>query len=240
MANEMVVPILPCRDIDEVSAFYQMLGFTLTHHQTKPNPYIALKRDDIELHFAGIDGFDPAESYGNCVVMVPDTRAIFDDFAAGMRAEHGKLLVSGIPRTTRPRARKNTGAHTGFMVVDPGGNCIRFFAQSVDAPDPATEELDRVGKALQTAVVLGDSKGDIAQAIRVLRPTLERHGETTSNAVRLEATTYLAELTSRLGDGEQADALIAQARAIPVADADRDRLSEVLESLSDLEEARRN
>ena len=56
------------------------------------------------------------------LVNVPDTAALYRSFAAGMRAEYGKLLVSGIPRVTRPpRKRKNAG------VVDPGGNWIRIF-----------------------------------------------------------------------------------------------------------------
>ncbi|GAA3740528.1 hypothetical protein HDA32_002616 [Spinactinospora alkalitolerans] len=44
-----------------------------------------------------------------------------------MRSVHGGLLLSGIPRITRPRKRKNTGNTSGFTVVDPGGNWIRIF-----------------------------------------------------------------------------------------------------------------
>lgn len=69
-----------------------MLGFEQPYRQLRPNPYLALQRGAIGLGFFGIPGFDPADSYGSCLVTVPDIGALF---AAGMRAAHGKLLVSG-------------------------------------------------------------------------------------------------------------------------------------------------
>jgi hypothetical protein len=41
------VPLLPCRSIDEIVEFYGMFGFSRTYYQTLPNPYVALKRDDL-------------------------------------------------------------------------------------------------------------------------------------------------------------------------------------------------
>ena len=52
LANEITVPLLPCRDIDEIVEFYGILGFRQTYYQALPNPYVALKREDINLHFA--------------------------------------------------------------------------------------------------------------------------------------------------------------------------------------------
>ncbi|MGA5003820.1 VOC family protein [Streptomyces koyangensis] len=77
-----------------------MLGFTRTCRQERPNPY----------------------------VVVDDIAEVLDAFATGIRAVHGKLLVSGIPRMTRPRPRKNAEGVTGFAVIDPGGDRIRFTA----------------------------------------------------------------------------------------------------------------
>lgn len=51
-----------------------------------------------------------------------------------MREVHGKLLMSGIPRTTRPRKDKNTGVTGGFTVIDPGGNWIRIFRLTPETP----------------------------------------------------------------------------------------------------------
>jgi catechol 2,3-dioxygenase-like lactoylglutathione lyase family enzyme len=127
MAGEVTAPLLPCADVDEIAAFYAVLGFERAYRQLRPNPYVALRREDLHLHFFGIPGFDPAESYGSCLVQVPDVGALFEAFAAGIRAAHGNLLVKGLPRMTRPRVRKNMGGLTGFSVVDPGGNWIRII-----------------------------------------------------------------------------------------------------------------
>ncbi|GIJ34548.1 hypothetical protein Vse01_36960 [Micromonospora sediminimaris] len=39
----MTVPLLPCPSIDDIVAFYQVLGFHPTYQQRKPNPYVALR-----------------------------------------------------------------------------------------------------------------------------------------------------------------------------------------------------
>ncbi len=62
MANEITVPLLPCRSIDEMVEFYTMLGFSQTYYQRQPNPYVALKREDINLHFFGMPDFKPEDS----------------------------------------------------------------------------------------------------------------------------------------------------------------------------------
>ena len=134
MANEITVPLLPCRSIDEIVEFYTMLGFTRTYYQVRPNPYVSPKtrRPPAGL-LRHAEDFRPEDSYGSCVVIVPDTGALFEAFAAGMRKAHGKLLVSGIPRMTRPRKRKNADNLSGFTVVDPGGNWIRIMSATPDA-----------------------------------------------------------------------------------------------------------
>jgi hypothetical protein len=50
---------------------------------------------------------DAADSNGSldpssCVVITDDIEALFDAFAAGLRADYGRLPVSGFPRITRP------------------------------------------------------------------------------------------------------------------------------------------
>src|SRR4051812_21255220 len=153
MAGEMTVPLLPCGSIDEIVEFYEMLGFTRTHYQVRPNPYVALRREDLHLHFFGIPGFKAEDSYGSCLVLVPGTGELFGAFAEGMRAVHGKLLVSGIPRMTRPRKRKNADNLSGFTVIDPGGNWIRIMAARAE---PAGEEpaLSKLATSLRSAVVM--------------------------------------------------------------------------------------
>lgn len=192
----MTVPLLPCPDIDEIVDFYRMLGFERTFHQTRPNPYVAVKREDLELHFFGMPGFDPAESYGTCLVMVPDTGELYEAFAAGMRAKHGRVLVRGIPRMTRPRRRQDD--YTGFSLIDPGGNWIRIFRNRKDDPVEFTSKL---AKALHNAVVLADSHGDEQQALKILDGALGREVDAPAED-REAALEFRAELAVRVGESD--------------------------------------
>ena len=200
MAGEITISLLPCRSIDEIADFYQMLGFERTYRQTKPNPCVTLRCEDLVLQLFGLDHFDPEASYGSCVVLVEDTMALYEAFAAGMRAVHGKVLVSGIPRMTRPRKRKNTGNAAGFSVVDPGGNWIRIFHNTDAADDSTDEPASQLAKAMRNAVVMGDSKDDTRQAARILDGALTRHRESAPITDLVEALVYGAELAMRLGD----------------------------------------
>src|SRR5688572_11574125 len=124
MAGERTYPLLPCGDIDQAIAFYEALGFTRTYRQLAPNPYATVKREDLQIHLFGMPDFDPAQSYGSVLVGVPDVDALYQAFAAGLRAAYGKLPTVGFPRITRPR--KKFGTVSGFSVVDVGGNWLRI------------------------------------------------------------------------------------------------------------------
>lgn len=211
MAGEITMPLLPCRSIDEIAEFYTMLGFTLDYRQERPNPFVTLRLEDIRLGFFGMPGFRPEDSYGSCAISVPDTGALFEAFAAGMRAVHGKLLVSGIPRMTRPRRRGNDGGRAGFAVIDPGGNWIRFSAAAPASAEPAGS---RLAVSLERAVVMGDSRGSHVRAAQILDAALERYGDTATAAELLEALAYRAELALRAGDRAAARDAIARARAL--------------------------
>ncbi|MGS0688630.1 hypothetical protein ACVBEQ_26355 [Nakamurella sp. GG22] len=107
MANELTIPLLPCRDIDQIASFYEMLGFSVNCRQTRPNPYIAVQRQYINLHLYRMDAHVPEQSHSSCLIIVQDTGPLFEAFAAAMRNVHGKLLISGIPRMTRPPVRND-------------------------------------------------------------------------------------------------------------------------------------
>ena len=197
MADEVTVPLLPCPDIDEIADFYAMLGFTRTYRQVRPNPATALRREDLHLHFFGLPGFDPDQSYGSCLVLVPDVRLLWTAWADGMRARHGNILVAGRPRMTRPRPRRNDDGMTGFSLVDPGGNWIRVFEHRDAGTPPAT---DRLARALENAVVLADSHGDHRQAAKILDGALKRAAADTDPDILAEAHAYRAELAEVLGE----------------------------------------
>jgi catechol 2,3-dioxygenase-like lactoylglutathione lyase family enzyme len=233
MAGEKTIPLLPCRSIDETADFYRMLGFKETLHQTRPNPYTVVVKDDIQLHFFGVDDLDPETTYGTCVVIVPDTGALFDRFADGMRTAHGKLLVSGIPRMTRPRKRANTGNRAGFSVVDPGGNVIRFFPAAEDSEQRAAP-ASKLGKTLERAIVLGDAKGDAAQAAKILDATLAKTAADTPARELVEALAYRAELAARQGDEALARQLLDRLEQVDLTDQDRESLAPTLAGAADL------
>jgi catechol 2,3-dioxygenase-like lactoylglutathione lyase family enzyme len=230
MANEVTVPLLPCASIDEMVDFYETLGFRRTYRQTKPNPYVVVRREDWELHFFGIDGFEPADSYGNCIVQVPDIGVVHTAFAAGLRARYGKVPVQGIPRMTRPRPRKNSGNLSGFTVVDPGGNWIRIYPAG-DATEARSQ--GKLAVALDNAVVQGDGRGDVTQAAKILDGALARVTDAPATE-RVEALAYRAELARRAGDASRAEAALAELRAIPLTAPERAEVAETLRSLDDL------
>lgn len=233
--HERTVPILPCRDIDVVIAFYEALGFRCTYRQLKPNPATVLERDDIGIHFAGIEGFEPANSYGSCIVVTDDADALYADFAAGIRARDGRLPVAGIPRFTRPR--KKLGVVHGFSVVDPGGNWIRVVqrkAPGATEGDDAEEKAVGLAKAVLTAARIGDAKGDPALAATTLDRALAKAADAPP-AELFPALVYRAELALALSDPEAARKILADARALPLGDADRQMLVADLRRAAELE-----
>ncbi|MET7965052.1 VOC family protein [Micromonospora sp. NPDC005305] len=232
MAHETTIPLLPCRSLDDVAPFYQALGFQVGYRQARPNPYLALHREDLHLHFFGMPGFDPATSYGSCLVLVDDIVAIHRDLAAGMRAAYGKVLVSGVPRMTRPRVRTNQDGHTGFSIVDPGGNWIRFVARS--APPVAEGPTGRLARTLANAVVQADSRGDHRQAARILDGALSRPDAADDPVTQVEALVYRAELALVLDEPAVAGELLERAGAVPLSEDDRERLAATLRHAADL------
>lgn len=238
MANEVTVPLLPCPSIDDIVAFYQVLGFHPTYQQRKPNPYVALRREDLHLHFFEIAGFDPEQSYGSCLVLTSDLEGLHRAFVAGMRAAYGKVLVSGTPRMTRPRARKNYDGLGGFSVVDPGGNWIRVVHNVETAAAPQHTSEGRLAKAVANAVVQADSRGDLRQAVRILDSALARPSD--DDPVELvEALIYRAELAVALRDPDTAADLLNRAERVVLTADQTERAAPAFENAADLTAALR-
>ncbi|MFI9531187.1 VOC family protein [Micromonospora rosaria] len=231
MADETTVPLLPCASIDDMADFYEVLGFRTAYRQRRPNPYVVMQREDLHLHFFEIDGFDPAQSYGSCLVLTPDIDGLHRAFAAGMRAAYGKVLVSGTPRMTRPRARRNAAGVSGFSVIDPGGNWIRVVHR-VAAAQPAP--VGRLATALANAVVQADSRGEVRQAVRILDSALARPEAGDDPVARVEVLVYRAELAMVLHDpGTATEMLAAVERVVMTADESA-RAGAALQTAADL------
>ncbi|WP_422755703.1 VOC family protein [Micromonospora sp. WMMD708] len=219
MADEVTVPLLPCASIDDTLAFYGALGFHTTYRQRRPNPYVVVQWEDLCLHFFEIAGFDPEQSYGSCLVVTPDIEGMHRAFAAGLRAAYGRVPVSGRPRMTRPRARRNADGVTGFSIVDPGGNWVRVVHRGGASSAPP---VGRLARALADAVVQADSRGDLRQAVRILDGALARPGAADDPVVHVEALVYRAELALGLDDPATATELLDRAgRVVLTADEAR-------------------
>lgn len=231
MANERMYPLLPCRDIDEAIAFYEALGFKRTYRQVRPNPYVVMAREDIHIHLFGMDGFNPADSYGSVIIVVPDPDALYHAFAAGLRTAYGKLPVSGIPRILRPR--KRYGTVRGFSVVDVGGNWLRISKAGDTEDDANAEKATGLAQIVLTAARLGDARGDEALALKTLEGGIARF----SDAPALEmarALLYRAELAVRLKDAALADVSLERTRALALTEDERELIADELATTSEL------
>ncbi|WP_435736220.1 hypothetical protein V5D56_15675 [Cellulosimicrobium sp. PMB13] len=237
-----MVPALPCPDVDAMRDFWVDLGLAVTYRQLRPNPYVVVRRGEFQIHYFGMDGVAPDDSYSTCIALVDDTAPVFETFAAGLRARYGRLPLTGVPRITRPRRRANAGGTAGFSVVDPAGNWVRVMRRppagaggSGGGPDQEARESStgdesarqayaerpagRVARALDDAVVQADSHGDAVQGRRILAGALRRAGDETDPADRVRALAYLAELAVRTDDPDAArEHLDVLAALVPTLD----------------------
>jgi catechol 2,3-dioxygenase-like lactoylglutathione lyase family enzyme len=264
--GERAIPILPCRDLDDMVPFYEALGFTVTYRQARPNPYLCVQRGGLDLHFFGVAAVDPESSMGSAILQVADAGALFDEFAAGLRAWLGRLPLTGIPRITRPRRMQGTAG--GFTVVDPGGNWLRVVAGADAPPAPlsgsapearlpaaaeATDEEQESASGEQDGAP--GSSGAVARLDRVLLNAARQgdaHGDVrtaisvletglaryeVSDVERIPALAYLAELRIRDDDPDAARAVIATVDALVLNTSDRERVAADLRALDELRTA---
>ncbi|MBD8077550.1 hypothetical protein [Cellulosimicrobium arenosum] len=245
-----MVPALPCPDVDAMRDFWVDLGLEVTYRQLRPNPYLAVQRGGFAIHYFGMAGVPPEDSYSTCLAVVDDTAPVFERFAAGLRARYGRLPLTGVPRITRPRRRANAGGTAGFSLVDPAGNWVRVMRRPpAGARDEAGGDDDgsartayaarpegAVARAVDDAVVQADSHGDPVQARKILAGALRRSGDDAPPVERVRALAYLAELDVRTGDQatahEHLDALAAIVATLD--DAARADLGSVLDEAAEL------
>src|SRR5688500_1215995 len=212
MANERTYPCLPCGDIDESIGFYESIGFKRTYRQVRPNPYAVVAREDIHIHLFGMEGFNPADSYGTVIVTVPDPDSLYKDFAAGLRKTYGKLPVAGIPRILRPR--KKYGTVRGFSVVDPGGNWLRISKLGETEEEDSAEKAEGLAQILYVAARLANAHGDEALALKTLESGLTRFGDAAAAVDLARAHLYRAELAVRTNDPALARSSLAAATSL--------------------------
>jgi hypothetical protein len=231
---ETTIPILPCPSIEENLAFYRALGFAVTFQQQRPNPYAVVERGGVTLHFFSIKGYDPAQSYSTCYITTTDVDGLYRAFASGLRAALGRLPTRGLPRIGP--LRDTTYGVRQFLVTDPGGNTLRIGQPISDDFAHAEPPKERFARALHTAALLGDSKGDHPAAAKLLDRLLASDADR-SAAEQVRALVLRADLAVRLGEQPLAERLLGQARRIRLTDQDRNAIGDDLRRADDLAEA---
>ncbi len=231
MVNERTYPCLPCRDLDEAITFYEALGFRRTYRQLNPNPHAVVAREDLQIHLFGMKDFNPADSYGTVIVVVPDPDALYQAFAAGLRAAYKKLPTTGIPRILRPR--KKFGTVRGFSVVDVGGNWLRISKLGDTEPNDGEEKTTGLAGVVLVAARLGDARGDEAKALKTLENGLKRF-PAASNLDIARALLYRAELAVRLQNGALAQSSLAAVGALALSDDEQAMIADELTQTTEL------
>ena len=224
MANERTYPLLPCGDLDGSIAFYESLGFRKTYRQVRPNPYAVVALEEIQIHLFGMEGFNPADSYGSVIIAVPDPDSLYRDFAAGLRKTYGKLPVAGIPRILRPR--KKYGTVRGFTVVDPGGNWLRIYKLGETEQEDSAEKAEGLVQIIYVAARLGDAHGDEALALKTLESGLARFAANAGAMELAKAYLYRAELAVRTKDAALARSSLAAAESLALTGDEKAALTD--------------
>ena len=231
MSEALTIPVLPCASLPETLAFYRALGFEVTHEQTRPNVYAATRRGDVNLHFMGIKGLDPAKAYSTCLVIVPEVEALHRTYADALRRTYGKLPVRGAPRITRMKPGQSR-----FTVVDVDGNSVIYIRR--DAPDDydegdGPEPTSHLGKALRAAARLRDFRTDDDAAAKVLEAALRRPDAGTPFE-RARALAARAEIAVAHGDTARSDAARAEIAALPLSADERAAIDRELDAIAAL------
>jgi len=113
--NNVAIPILACRNIQEVIEFYRSLPLVVV--ASYPD-YVILKGYGIELHFSVCSALDALTTTSSCYLRVKDV----DQWYQWLQVKN--LPLTGVPRLTpiivQPWGMKE------FHLVDPIGNLLRI------------------------------------------------------------------------------------------------------------------
>lgn len=228
---EKAIPIFPCRSIETTWDFYRMIGFERSVWQTRPNPYLAVRRGDLELQFFGWKRHDPSTSMNMCYVVTTDVDALYGSFRGAFKQTLGRVPTRGLPRITA--LKDMTYGVRQFLLTDPDGLQLRIGQPISDNQEHAPIPKGKVARALHMAALLGgDSKGDHQAAAKIIDRLLASGDELTP-AERVRALVIRADTAVHFQDWAHARALMAEARAVILPDPSR--LADDLERLTDLE-----
>ncbi len=114
-SDDLAIPILPSRSLENTISFYQELGF---EGQIVGTAYAILTRGNLEIHFFLHEGLQPETSFAGCYLRVAQVDPLYEAFTLA------KLPPSGRPRMDRLE-NKPWGMRE-FAVIDADGNLLRI------------------------------------------------------------------------------------------------------------------
>jgi catechol 2,3-dioxygenase-like lactoylglutathione lyase family enzyme len=225
-----MIPILPCRSIDDQIEFYESLGFEVTYRRKAPNVYASVQRGAIELHFFVLKGYEPADSYSSCYAFVSDVDSLYTDFRAGLKHGLGRVPTRGIPRIGA--LRDMSYGVRQFLLTDPGGNIVRI-GQPLVATDGAARPTSRLGKALDAAALLMYSRGDPETTARVIDAAMADEPDAPDSLI-VQAKILRAEAAHALGEDALAGDVLDQIANVELTAADRATIADDLARAEEL------
>ena len=231
---ERMIPLLPCRSIDDQIAFYASLGFEVTYRQKAPNVYAAIQRGAIELHFFVLKGYEPANSYSTCYVLVSDVDTLYADFRDGLKRSLGRVPTRGIPRIGA--LKDMSYGVRQFLLTDPGGNIIRIGQPLAATDGAAARPTSRLAKALEAATLLMHSKGDPETTARVLDAALADDPDA-PDVLLAQARILRADAAHALGDDKLAAELLDRVAEVDLRADDRASIADDLARADELRAA---
>lgn len=199
-----IIPILPCRSLNEQLDFYQSLGFEMTYRQARPNQYACVRHLIAELHFFVLKELDPAKNYSMCYVHVADVDAVYETLCESLKRNTNRIPVRGYPKITKPNS---LAEDRRFNLVDPSGNRIligtKHAAPQSKAEPEVTVHASKFRNAFETAYKLAHAKDDPAHAAKVLDLVLPRMEEAPL-PLRYRAVILRADIAHLLDENEAA------------------------------------
>lgn len=114
--EDVAIPILPSRSLQDTLAFYRRLGFEGAVHGH--GDYAILTRGAVEIHFFAYRDLNPASSSSGCYIRVGDVESVYRACSAA------GLSAVGIPRMDA--LEDKPWGMREFAVVDPDGNLVRI------------------------------------------------------------------------------------------------------------------
>jgi hypothetical protein len=228
---ESTIPLFPCQSLEVTLEFYRALGFEVTHEQTEPYLYGAVRHGEVELHFSSLSVYGAHKAFGASLVFVSEIERDHQGFAGGLRTHYGKVPTAGLPRIGRLYKER-----TRFNVFDPNGNLLIYIdRREADADYTWSDEgMSGLAQALDNAIFLRDTYANDKAAARALDIALKRFvdADPLDRALALAAR---AEIAVALGEMERAHAVRLELQQISLSAEERERYRDELEAAEQLE-----